>query len=221
MQGLRSIDLECWSKPKEVSDVVIVGKARERRCCSRSSVPEPTFAERARTLMYLGRIGSLSTLSRKHLGFPFGSVMPYALDEHGRPCSRSSDVEVAYGSFSGDTARSHRRSKTTCPTTREEMATGTAKNLMPKLPRRHVAEDLVQQGSQLQARQRQPLVYHFDLLSVIILVHRAAVVEPSRLRENEGLPLKPLGTANPLLTHCKVVSGTTFERGKPTAQRTR
>src|SRR5256885_69761 len=49
------------------------------------AVPEPSFAERARTLVYLGRIGSLSTLSRKQPGFPFGSVMPYGLDEHGRP----------------------------------------------------------------------------------------------------------------------------------------
>ncbi len=49
------------------------------------SVPEPSFAERARTLTYLGRVGSLSTLSRKQPGFPFGSVMPYGLDEHGRP----------------------------------------------------------------------------------------------------------------------------------------
>src|SRR5438034_6729631 len=48
-------------------------------------VPEPSFAERARTLMYLGRIGSLSTLSRKQPGFPFGSVMPYGLDNQGRP----------------------------------------------------------------------------------------------------------------------------------------
>jgi len=48
-------------------------------------VPEPTFAERARTLAYLGRLGSLSTLSRKQPGFPFGSVMPYGLDDHGRP----------------------------------------------------------------------------------------------------------------------------------------
>jgi heme iron utilization protein len=48
-------------------------------------VPEPIFAERARTLMYLGRIGSLSTLSRKQPGFPFGSVMPYAMDDQGRP----------------------------------------------------------------------------------------------------------------------------------------
>jgi heme iron utilization protein len=49
------------------------------------AVPEPSFAERARTLVYLTRIGSLSTLSRKQPGFPFGSVMPYGLDENGRP----------------------------------------------------------------------------------------------------------------------------------------
>ena len=49
------------------------------------TVPEPSYAERARTLMYLGRIGSLSTLSRKQPGFPFGSVMPYGLDDRGRP----------------------------------------------------------------------------------------------------------------------------------------
>lgn len=49
------------------------------------SVPEPSFAERVRTLVYLGRLGSLSTLSRKQPGFPFGSVMPYGLDEQGRP----------------------------------------------------------------------------------------------------------------------------------------
>jgi len=35
--------------------------------------------------MYLGRIGSLSTLSRKQPGFPFGSVMPYGLDDIGHP----------------------------------------------------------------------------------------------------------------------------------------
>src|SRR5437660_7143393 len=49
------------------------------------AVPEPSFAERARTLVYLGRIGSLSTLSRRQPGFPFGSVMPYGLDNQGRP----------------------------------------------------------------------------------------------------------------------------------------
>ena len=52
---------------------------------SQPEVAEPTFAERARTLVYLGRIGSLSTLSRKQQGFPFGSVMPYGLDGHAIP----------------------------------------------------------------------------------------------------------------------------------------
>jgi heme iron utilization protein len=49
------------------------------------SPPEPSFSERARTLVHLARIGSLSTLSRKQPGFPFGSVMPYGLDAQGRP----------------------------------------------------------------------------------------------------------------------------------------
>src|SRR5580700_9105422 len=48
------------------------------------SIPEPSFSERARTLVYLGRIGSLSTLSGKQPGFPFGSLMPYGLDGRGR-----------------------------------------------------------------------------------------------------------------------------------------
>ena len=52
---------------------------------SQPAIAEPSFAERARTLLYLGRIGTLSTLSRKQQGFPFGSVMPYGLDENGRP----------------------------------------------------------------------------------------------------------------------------------------
>src|SRR6266480_601373 len=47
--------------------------------------PEPAYAERARTLVHLGRVGALSTMSRKHPGWPFGSVMPYALDVTGRP----------------------------------------------------------------------------------------------------------------------------------------
>ena len=36
--------------------------------------PEPTLAERARTLAAITRIGSLSTHSRKFRGFPFGSM---------------------------------------------------------------------------------------------------------------------------------------------------
>jgi heme iron utilization protein len=51
----------------------------------RAPVPEPTLAERGRTLIHLGRIGTLSTHSRKQPGFPFGSVMPYSPDQQGRP----------------------------------------------------------------------------------------------------------------------------------------
>ncbi len=49
------------------------------------SVPEPTFAERAHTLVYLSRTVSLSTLPRKQPGFPFGSGMPYGFDDRDRP----------------------------------------------------------------------------------------------------------------------------------------
>lgn len=48
-------------------------------------VAETAFAERARTLVYLARIGTLSTQSRRQPGFPFGSVMPYGLDTTGHP----------------------------------------------------------------------------------------------------------------------------------------
>ena len=62
------------------------GKHAGPSAASDQPVPaEPSYAERARTLMHLGRIGSLSSLSRKQPGFPFGSVMPYGLDSAGRP----------------------------------------------------------------------------------------------------------------------------------------
>ena len=61
------------------------GKHARSATSGQPAVAEPSFAERARTLMHSGRIGSLSTLSRKQPGFPFGSLMPYALDDQGRP----------------------------------------------------------------------------------------------------------------------------------------
>ena len=57
-------------------------------------VPEPSFAERARTLLYLGRTGTLATVSRKHPGWPFGSVMPYSLDTQGWPVFLISGMAV-------------------------------------------------------------------------------------------------------------------------------
>jgi heme iron utilization protein len=50
-----------------------------------TGVPEPSLAERARTLASIGLTGSLSTHSQKVSGFPFGSLMPYAADGLGRP----------------------------------------------------------------------------------------------------------------------------------------
>ena len=47
-------------------------------------VPEPSYAERVRTLISQVSVGTLSTLSRKVEGFPFGSLMPFALDVSGR-----------------------------------------------------------------------------------------------------------------------------------------
>jgi putative heme iron utilization protein len=49
------------------------------------TVPEPPFAERVRTLLHVGRTGTLATHSRKRDGYPFASLMPYALDDAGRP----------------------------------------------------------------------------------------------------------------------------------------
>ena len=49
------------------------------------ALPEPTHAERVRTLLALSSTGTLSTQSRKHPGFPFGSLMPFASDAGGRP----------------------------------------------------------------------------------------------------------------------------------------
>jgi putative heme iron utilization protein len=48
-------------------------------------LPEPSHAERIRTLLSLASVGTLSSLSRNHSGFPFGSLMPFALDPAGRP----------------------------------------------------------------------------------------------------------------------------------------
>lgn len=56
---------------------------------SSSAVPppglEPTHAERARTLLVTERLGTLATQSHRHAGWPFASVMPYALAADGSP----------------------------------------------------------------------------------------------------------------------------------------
>lgn len=51
----------------------------------REPPPEPTHAERARTLLVQALQGAVATQCQRHPGFPFASLMPYALDEEGRP----------------------------------------------------------------------------------------------------------------------------------------
>ena len=65
-------------------------------------VPEPTFAERARTLVHQGRTGTLATLSRRHPGHPFASIMPYALDPAGRPLFLISSMAMHTQNLGGD-----------------------------------------------------------------------------------------------------------------------
>ena len=78
------------------------GKHAGGATSSQTAVPEPSFAERARTLMHSGRIGSLSTLSRKQPGFPFGSLMPYALDGQGHPLFLISTMAMHTQNLQGD-----------------------------------------------------------------------------------------------------------------------
>ncbi len=65
-------------------------------------VPEPSHAERARTLVHLQRTGGLSTLSRRQPGWPFGSVMPYGLDDRGRPIFLISTMAMHTQNLLGD-----------------------------------------------------------------------------------------------------------------------
>jgi heme iron utilization protein len=65
-------------------------------------VPEPSFAERARTLVHQGRTGTLATLSRRHPGHPFASIMPYALDAVGRPLFLISSMAMHTQNLGGD-----------------------------------------------------------------------------------------------------------------------
>ncbi len=65
-------------------------------------VPEPSHAERAKTLVHLQQTGGLSTLSRKQPGWPFGSVMPYGLDAQGQPVFLISTMAMHTQNLLGD-----------------------------------------------------------------------------------------------------------------------
>jgi hypothetical protein len=64
--------------------------------------PEPTYAERARTLVHVVATGALATLSRRHPGHPFASVMPYATDDRGQPLFLISTMAMHTQNLQGD-----------------------------------------------------------------------------------------------------------------------
>lgn len=64
--------------------------------------PEPSLAERAKTLAVGVESGVLSTVSKKLEGYPFGSVMPYSMDAAGRPVILISAMAVHAQNLAGD-----------------------------------------------------------------------------------------------------------------------
>lgn len=65
-------------------------------------LPEPDHAERVRTLLSLSSVGMLSTVSRKQPGFPFGSLMPFALDAQGQPLFLISNMAMHTANVKAD-----------------------------------------------------------------------------------------------------------------------
>ena len=63
---------------------------------------EPTFAERARTLVENGRVGTLSTRLEGRDGAPFGSLMPYGVDPAGQPLLLISRLAVHTRNLAAD-----------------------------------------------------------------------------------------------------------------------
>lgn len=56
--------------------------------------PEPSHAERVKTLLVTESVGTLATHSARRPGWPFASVMPYALSEDGSPLFLISSMAI-------------------------------------------------------------------------------------------------------------------------------
>jgi heme iron utilization protein len=67
-------------------------EAEQTLLTTRGLVGEPSDAERSRTLLAYGRFGSLATTSIDPPGYPFGSLVGFAVDEVGRPVLCLSDL---------------------------------------------------------------------------------------------------------------------------------
>ena len=67
-----------------------------------STAPEPSHAERVRTLLVSERVGTLATQSQRHAGWPFASVMPYALIDDASPLFLISGMAIHTQNLLGD-----------------------------------------------------------------------------------------------------------------------
>jgi putative heme iron utilization protein len=63
---------------------------------------EPSFAERARTLVEVERVGTLSTRLTDRDGAPFGSLMPYGVGDDGQPTLLISRLAVHTRNLAAD-----------------------------------------------------------------------------------------------------------------------
>ena len=67
-----------------------------------AQIAEPSHAERVRTLYTLAATATLSTWSLKRPGFPFGSLMPFALDAQGCPLLLISNMAMHTHNLTAD-----------------------------------------------------------------------------------------------------------------------
>jgi putative heme iron utilization protein len=73
-----------------------------RPATARPEPPSPSFAEQARTLVHLARLGTLATQLARRAGFPFASLAPYAVDASGRPSFLVSTMAVHTQNLAAD-----------------------------------------------------------------------------------------------------------------------
>lgn len=90
------------SKKNSASTTPRGAHAGPRRPSDEPEIPQPSFAERTRTLLHRQHTGYLSTQSKHQPGFPFGSVMPFALDDEGRPIFLISKMAMHTQNLDGD-----------------------------------------------------------------------------------------------------------------------
>src|SRR5437868_2615907 len=86
--GPRGTGLTIWRRSAAASlprRAILSRMTQHATSSSAPTAPEPSHAERVKTLLVSERVATLATQSAKHPGWPFASVMPYALDTDASP----------------------------------------------------------------------------------------------------------------------------------------